>query len=122
MIFTLTNLETDLTVHKITGEIHTDTFLKSLRMLQEPVTSRVLWDLREVYSLRRIDPVQLQNFSIHILEMPIKTNGRAALLFASSEDLEIGRQFEAYVRKHQPSFALGLFECMDEARSWLTES
>ncbi len=122
MIFSLTNLENDLTVHKVTGEVHTETFLKSLRMLQEPVTSRVLWDLREVYNLRDIDSARLQNFSIYILDMPIKAEGKAAIVFASSSDYEVGQQFETFAKAHKPPFKIGLFESLEKANVWLAET
>lgn len=122
MIFTQTNLITDLTIHKISGEVHTDTFLKSMRMLKEHVTSRVLWDLRDVYSLGAIQPTKLENFSIYILDMPIVADGKAAIVFATKVDFEIGQQFETFAKVHKPPFKIALFQSLDEARSWLDET
>ena len=121
MITTLTNLETGLTVHKVSGVVSADTFLKSLHLLKDPVTPNVVWDLREVYNLHDIDATELQSFSIHILDMPIEVNGKAAIVFASRPDYDLGQQFEAFAKMHKPPFEIDLFESMESALSWLAE-
>ena len=114
-------METDLTIHKITGDIQFDSLLKSLRLLQDSVTKYVLWDLREVYNISGTSPEKIEASSAHIEEMPISPGGKAAFVFASETDYGIGRMFETYAKMKDLSFEIAMFKSMDSAKTWLDE-
>ena len=119
MIATLTALDTDLTIHKVTGEIDARRLFCTLRILQETATLLVLWDLREVSNIASSSPAQAESITAGLKDMPVLSGGKAAFVFASETYYGMGRMYEAYAKMENLPFDLAMFQSMSEAEAWL---
>ena len=119
MIATLTDVETELTVHIVTGDIDVRRLISTLRILQETATRLVLWDLREASNIGSSSSAKVESITSRLKDIPVLAGGKAAFVFASATDYGMGRMYEAYAKMENLSFDLAMFQSMSEAESWL---
>ncbi len=119
MIATLTDVETELTVHIVTGDIDARWLFSSLRILQETATRLVLWDLREASNIGGSSTAKAESITSRMKDIPVLPGGKAAFVFASETDFGMGRMYEAYAKMENLSFELAMFRSISEAETWL---
>lgn len=122
MIATLTDLEADLTIHKVTGDINVGRLLCNLRILQETATRLVLWDLREATNIASSSPANAESIAAGLQDIPVLPGGKTAFVFASETDYGMGRMYEAYASMENLPFDLAMFQSTSEAEAWLQDS
>jgi hypothetical protein len=119
MIATLTDLEAELTVHKVTGDIDIHRLVSTLKILQETATRLVLWDLREATNIGSSSTAKVESITPRLKDIPVLPGGKAAFVFASETDYGMGRMYEAYAKMENLSFELAMFQSLSEAETWL---
>ncbi len=121
MIVSLTDVATELTVHKVTGDINGRNLSCNLKILQETATRLVLWDLREVSNIATSSPPEADSITSILPEIPVSSGGKTAFVFSSATDYGMGRMYEAYAKMEDLPFDLGMFQSISEAESWLQD-
>jgi hypothetical protein len=119
MIATLTDLEAELTVHKVTGDVDVRRLFSTLRILQETATRLVLWDLRDASNIASSSTTETESITARLKDIPVQPGGRTAFVFASETDYGMGRMYEAYAKMENLTFELAMFQSITEAETWL---
>ena len=122
MITTLTDRSTDLTTHKVTGDINSMNLLPLFEFLEPSATRLVLWDLRGADYISSISSEITEDIVSHLKDIPVKRGGKSAFVFSSQSDYGIGRTYETYAKTEDLPFALAVFQSMEEASAWLGDS
>ena len=121
MIATLTDIESELTIHKVSGDINVERLFSSLRILKETATRRVLWNLNGVSNIARSRSAATGFIEACVQDIPVLAGGKTAFVFSSATDYGIGRMYETYAKMENLPFEMAMFQSMAEAENWLSQ-
>lgn len=120
MISSGPGLSPELTVHLVMGEISAEEILATARTFLSNSPSRLsLWDFSgadfSLLDVSELDPL----FNALRPYVHVRTGGKTALVFSTTEGFGLGRMCEALAEIRMFPMSLKAFDSREEARRWL---
>jgi hypothetical protein len=121
-IETTIDREKDLTIQKVTGEIHSEDIIAAIEgHYDRDFTNKVLWDFRDA-SYDAINLDQLESIAKETKRYSsLRSNGKTALVVESDLGFGLGRTFDSLMEFQVTEVAYMVFRDIDSAMKWLLD-